>query len=121
MGVRDSCPTGLGKRLLDTFGIRQLLVTQGAEGAWLLDECHRRFRTLRSRPITEFRDSVGAGDAFAAVFMLGLMQGWSALQRLERAHRFAGAVCRLRGAVPQDDGFYAPFLAAWGPGGEQLQ
>lgn len=121
LGMRDSCPTGLGKRLVDDFGIRQLLVTQGAEGAWLLDDCHCRFRTPLARPLTEFRDSVGAGDAFAAVFMLGLVQGWNVWQRLERAHRFAGEVCRLRGAVPQDDGFYAPFLAAWGLGGEQCQ
>jgi len=121
LGMRDSCPTGLGKRLVDAFGIRQLLVTQGADGAWLLDDCHCRFRTPVARPVTEFRDSVGAGDAFAAVFMLGLVQGWNVWQRLERAHRFAGEVCRLRGAVPQDDGFYAPFLAAWGLSREQCQ
>lgn len=121
LDMRDRCSTGLGKRLLDTFGIRQLLVTQGAEGAWFLDDGHCRSRTPRSRPVTEFRDSVGAGDAFAAVFVLGLLQDWNAWQCLERAHSFAGEVCRLRGAVPEDNGFYAPFVAAWGLANEAIR
>jgi len=26
----------------------------------------------------------------------------------------SASICRLRGAIPADDGYYAPFSAAWG-------
>jgi fructokinase len=45
-------------------------------------------------------DTVGAGDAFAAVFMLGLLQRWDAPTTLRRASEYAAAMCRVRGAAP---------------------
>ncbi len=40
-------------------------------------------------------DTVGAGDAFSAVFILGLSKGWSTALTLERALEFAAAVCTV--------------------------
>ncbi len=113
LGLGGGTPRALGERLLNGFGIRQLLVTQGEQGAWLLGGDGGYFHTPALQPVMDTLDSVGAGDAFSAVYLLGLTQGWHVEQILERAHRFAGEVCRLRGAVPDNDDFYRPFIEAW--------
>jgi fructokinase len=51
-------------------------------------------------------DTVGAGDAFSAVTIMGLMHGWGWERILDRAAGFAAKVCTLRGATSQDKGFY---------------
>lgn len=113
MGLGSASQTVLGKRMLHTFGIRQLLVTEGQNGAWLLQNDGTYHHTGPTEPLVDVVDSVGAGDGFAAVFLLGLTQGWPVEQSLERSHRFAGEVCRLRGAIPGGDDFYQPFITAW--------
>lgn len=113
MGLGSAAQTVLGKRLLHTFGIWQLLVTEGQNGAWLLQNDGTYHHTQPSAPIIDPVDSVGAGDGFAAVFLLGLIQSWPLEQTLERAHRFAGGICRLHGAIPDSDDFYQPFISEW--------
>lgn len=113
LGLSGASPRAQGERLMAAFDIRQLLVTEGAQGAWLLDAKKGLCHTRTQGPAIEVVDSVGAGDAFSAVFLLGLLQDWPIEQSLERAHRFAGEVCRLRGAVPDNDDFYRPFIAQW--------
>jgi fructokinase len=113
MGLGNASQVVLGKRLLHAFGIRQLVVTEGKNGAWLLQNDDSYGHTEPTAPIADLIDSVGAGDGFAAVFLLGLTQGWPVGQNLERAHRFAGEICRLRGAIPDSDDFYQPFITEW--------
>jgi fructokinase len=113
MGLGSAAQAVLGKRLLHAFGIRKLLVTEGKDGAWLLQDDGVYHHTGPTAPLVDQVDSVGAGDGFAAVFLLGLTQGWPVEQSLERAHRFAGEICRLRGAIPDSDDFYQPFVREW--------
>ncbi len=113
MGLGRASHEVLGKRLLHAFGIRLLLVTEGSEGAWLQLDDGTYYHTEPAPPLDGLVDSVGAGDAFAAVCLLGLMLDWPAQQTLARAHRFAGAICGLRGAVPRAADFYRPFVADW--------
>jgi len=113
LGLGNGTSRALGERLVHVFGIRQLLVTQGEKGAWLLDDDGGYFHTGAAKPVVDLVDSVGAGDAFSAVFILGLAQHWPVDLMLERAHRFAGEVCRLRGAIPDNDDFYQPFITDW--------
>jgi fructokinase len=68
---------------------------------------------IESDPIPNILDTVGAGDAFSAVFIMGLLHEWKMPITLRRANRFAGAVCQIRGAIPEDAGFYKPFLDEW--------
>ena len=58
-------------------------------------------------------DTVGAGDAFSAVTLLGLIRRWPWPLVLERAQELAGAVVGLRGATSTDPAFYEPFAATW--------
>ncbi|OYY80227.1 MAG: hypothetical protein B7Y33_04050 [Hydrogenophilales bacterium 16-62-9] len=113
MELGNASQVVLGKRLLHAFGIGQLLVTEGWNGAWLLQSDGTYHHTAATPPLVDMANSVGAGDGFAAVFLLGLIQGWPAEQTLDRAHHFAGEICRLRGAIPDSDDFYRPFITAW--------
>ena len=82
------------------FELEQVLVTCGAAGCWMLDA---QRQVLRAQPAPDNRpvvDTVGAGDAFAAVFMQGLLSGWALPDTLQRACNYASAQCRVRGAAP---------------------
>jgi fructokinase len=97
--------------LLDRFGLERVVVTCGADGAWTLDTAGR-LSEVSGTPLPTMVDSVGAGDAFAAVFILGRLRRWPLAQRLARADAFARAICGVRGAVPPPD-FYEPFIRDW--------
>jgi fructokinase len=96
---------------MQRYSLRGVLITRGAGGAWWLDDSS--LIAVSSTPITDIRDTVGAGDAFSAVFILGLLQGWALPVTLRRAHDFAGAICQVRGAVPEYRDFYDPFIDKW--------
>ncbi len=99
-------------RLLLAFSIERVIVTCGAAGAWTLDAAGRMDQVAGGR-VDRLVDTVGAGDAFAAVFMLGLLRDWSIPDTLARADRFARAICGVRGAIPENAEFYQPFCEAW--------
>lgn len=85
--------------LQQRFALRQVLVTCGAAGSWLLDEHQQLFRAPPAESL-QVVDTVGAGDAYAAVFIQGLLQGWEVPTILHRASQYAAAQCRVRGAAP---------------------
>jgi fructokinase len=113
LAMPDALPRIQAERLIGRFNLRGLLVTEGDAGAWLLDAEQQYCHSAASGPAVEVVDSVGAGDAFSAVCLIGLMQDWPVQQTLDRAHRFAGEICRIRGAVPDSAAFYQPFIAQW--------
>ena len=62
---------------------------------------------------TTLVDTVGAGDAYASVFLLGQARAWPLALTLARANEFAAAICGVSGAVPADLAFYQPFISRW--------
>jgi len=102
--------------LITAFALQRVVVTCGAAGAWTLD-AGGRVESVPGTAVTRMVDPAGAGDAFAAVFMLGQLYGWPVPQRLVRADAFARAVCGLHGAVPDTPEFYRPFAREWGLAG----
>jgi len=104
---------GYARAFMQTFDIGQVLVTCGAEGAWLVQREGGEVSMMPKGEPVAVVDTVGAGDGFSAVFIMGQLQGWPAEQTLTRAHAFAAAICTLRGAIPEQADFYAPFLKAW--------
>jgi len=58
-------------------------------------------------------DTVGAGDAFTAVIILGLLHDWDLEQTLQRAQAFASAIVGIRGATPESRDFYTDFRQQW--------
>jgi fructokinase len=84
-----------------------VIVTRGSRGALVVDGSG----TFESAPPAGVQviDTVGAGDAFSAVFILGLMQGWPTDQTVEKALAFAAAMCTVSGATVMDRAFYSRF------------
>lgn len=104
---------GRARSLQDRFELEVLFLTRGAEGAVARD---RSGETVQVRPGHSLKvvDTVGAGDAFASVLLLGLSHGWDLEDTLTRAQEFASAVVGLRGATTRERDFYQPFLRIWG-------
>jgi len=85
--------------LADTFDCRVVCVTRGREGAAL---CHERRWTDQSGYEVEVRDTVGAGDAFLAVLLAGLLEGADDRMILRHANLIGAYVASQLGAVPAD-------------------
>ena len=98
--------------LLQRMGLQGLLLNDGARGASLATAAGDYLETRPACGIV-VADTVGAGDALAAVMLLGLARCWPLEVSLERAQSFASAVVGQRGATVQDPEFYAPFLTQW--------
>jgi fructokinase len=99
-------------RLQQQHRIELLIVTRGGDGAVAFSADGQRAETRPAAGNTVV-DTVGAGDAFTSVTILGLMRDWPLQQTLERAQAFASAVVGVRGATVQDRKFYRPFLEQW--------
>lgn len=99
------------RQLARQHHITHLLVTMGADGALLLhgDQHHWSAAAKVDRLV----DTVGAGDAFSAVIMLGLTRRWHAQKMLRSATEFAAAICMQRGATVSDPIFYEEFINRW--------
>lgn len=84
--------------LIRGFGLRAVALTRGARGAIFAtpDGCveHPGF------PPPRIADTVGAGDAFTAAMVLGLLAERSPQDIVEHANRLASYVCSQNGAMP---------------------
>jgi fructokinase len=89
-----------------------LIVTLGAQGVFALDQVGSLHETAPAAKIPVV-DTVGAGDAFASVCILGILQDWPLTQTLQRAQQFASLVVGQRGATIQNIANYLPFIQAW--------
>lgn len=91
--------------LQQQFGIEQLIVTQGEQGVLLRTEAGE-FHYSQPETVKNVVDTVGAGDAFSAVFLHGLLHAWLITDTLTAAQQFAGKIVGLRGATPATVDFY---------------
>ena len=89
-----------------------LVVTCGSRGALAIDHSGE-FIEIEPTGDLAVVDTVGAGDAFAAVLLLGMQHGWPLQRTMERAQSFASALVTKKGATVQDLSFYRPFIDAW--------
>ena len=89
-----------------------LVVTCGSSGAMALNHAGEFFEVTPVGNLSMV-DTVGAGDAFSAVLLLGIQQGWPLSVTMERAQAFASALVSQRGAIVQDLSFYQAFIRAW--------
>lgn len=101
------------KELATRFSLVRIILTRGSEGAWLCDNEGGMFKTGPPPAITTFVDTVGAGDGFSAVCLLGELRHWPIELTLNRANAFAGAICGCRGAIPDTLHLYEKLKIAW--------
>jgi len=101
-----------GEQLRARRDLELLVVTLGSDGAWFLTPDGRRFGEPAA--VDSLVDTVGAGDTFSAVTLLGLLSGWSLETTLPRALAFAARICGQRGATAANPELYQSFLESWG-------
>jgi fructokinase len=112
LALDGATPEARASVLVSDFGLERVVVTCGAAGAWTLDAAGR-IESVAGQALPNLVDRAGAGDGFAAVFILGTLRGWPLADRLARADVFARALCQIRGAVPATQDFYTPFIRDW--------
>jgi fructokinase len=100
------------RAFLQHYQLQGLLVTHGAKGADVFLADDQRL-TVTPSPDIELVDTVGAGDAFTAVILLGLQNDWPMPLALERAQQFAAAIVGRRGATVSEPHFYRVFSQDW--------
>lgn len=88
------------------------IVTLGADGAFTMDSSGNKV-AVAPEPATQVVDTVGAGDAFAAVCIMGLLRNWPVEVTLQRAQKFAALLVGQRGATTEDRTSYKQLLEDW--------
>ncbi len=85
--------------LTERYELRAIALTKGANGSRLFapgdDSTHPGIT------VTDIADTVGAGDAFTAATVVGLLKGRSLDQINDHANRVAAYVCSQKGATPR--------------------
>lgn len=102
--------------LLHRSGLKRIMVTLGDRGSFWATT---RQGIIRSPEQTDspipspikIADTVGAGDAYAAMAAAALLLRIPDAQAMAAAHEFASAICGIKGALPPDPSFYTPFLS----------
>lgn len=92
--------------LMEKFSLSFLAVTMGENGSWMWTPDRAHFHKTIAAVV---RDTVGAGDAFAAMMCLGILKGWSLEKIHQAASEFSAAVCGVKGALPEDDKLYEKY------------
>lgn len=83
--------------IAERFGLRGVALTRGARGALVFVD---GAVSEEPAPVVNVVDTVGAGDAFTAAFVAGLLEGRDAGEINRHANRVAAFVCSQAGATP---------------------
>jgi fructokinase len=98
--------------LYKKYNLDKIFITKGAQGAMVMcgkDTIH----SSQPAPVAQLIDTVGAGDGFSAVSILGLISGWEDSVLLERAVRFASEICQIQGATITEAAMYKNIKESW--------
>jgi fructokinase len=102
LGIHEGDETA--RYLMRHYAIAEVAITKGENGSVLYRNGQRyEANASAQKSVT---DTVGAGDAYAAILAIGHLQRWSPANTVSVAAEFAGEICGIEGAVPSSDGFY---------------
>ena len=85
-------------QLMNRFSLKMIALTRGAKGSLLMTGNEK---SVMEVPKVKIADTVGAGDAFTAVLLAGLLQHHELKKIHETATRVAAFVCTQDGAMPE--------------------
>jgi fructokinase len=108
----DADLQGKARELIRRHDLSWVIVTRGAQGAFALDR-EGGYNEIAPHAAIHVVDTVGAGDAFASVCILGLLQEWSIPLIMERAQQFASLLVGQRGATISDPEVYRVLRMEW--------
>ncbi|GJM62989.1 carbohydrate kinase [Persicobacter diffluens] len=86
------------KSLIGQYQLKWIALTKGAEGSILMDA--RGEVSELSSPKVVVSDTVGAGDAFTAALVMGILKGQPLKDLHAQAVKIAAFVCTQKGAMP---------------------
>lgn len=95
------------------YELEGAILTHGRAGAEIMT-ANADHHKVKPDMAVEVVDTVGAGDAFSSVVIMGLNNNWPLLITIQRAQDFASAIVGHRGATVSDKRFYQNFMKAWG-------
>lgn len=99
------------RELADLYQLTTVILTRGEEGSIILRD--EEWFEHPGVP-TEAVDTVGAGDAFTAATVIGLLANWSLEEISNRANQLAAYVCTQQGATPAlPEELRAPFVSVF--------
>ena len=94
------------RTMMDQYSLNIIALTKGEDGS----ELHTSTASHGAAPTTVVSvvDTVGAGDAYAAMLAAGILKQWSPQKTLAMAAQFAAQICAMAGAIPESAEFYEP-------------
>jgi len=84
--------------LLNRFNLKLVAFTKGSEGSLLMTPVEKSYIPT---PKVEVKDTVGAGDSFTAVMIVGFANGNSLKEIHQKAVEISAFVCTQDGAMPE--------------------
>lgn len=79
------------------FDISQIIITMGENGAALID--NGNLLKFKASKVEKVVDTVGAGDAFSAMFINCLIKKIDIVQAMNKSIDYSAKVCQIRGAI----------------------
>jgi fructokinase len=97
----------LAQKLIKTHCIETMILTKGEQGSrWFTAD---RDYTGMPESASDMIDTVGAGDAYAAMSVAGILKNRPVEHILSLASHFAAQVCGVQGALILDSAIYRKF------------
>ncbi len=89
-----------------------IVLTKGEKGAEVI---RNKQTESQIKPVETIKqvDTVGAGDAFCSVVLMGILYNWPLDLTLRRAQAFATAIVGIQGAITQERRLYEQFIDVW--------
>ena len=89
---------GQCRQLLSDYQLKMIILTCGEKGSYVITPEETFYKET---PHVEVVDTVGAGDAFAAAFIAGILKGNSIAEAHQLAVDVSAHVCTQPGAMPE--------------------
>ena len=96
----DASPEATAKRL-EQAGVAEIVVKNGDQPA--LISHYEKLETVPATQVSDPLDTTGAGDSFNGAYLSARLLGIPPVEAAKRAHKVAGAVVRVRGALAPFD------------------
>ncbi len=94
------------KKLSEIYNIKLVCLTKGDKGAVIYKNGDISSYKYNTKNVV---DTVGAGDAYAAVLCIGYLEDWNIEKTNKTASEFAAEIVQVEGALPKDENIYNQF------------
>lgn len=100
------------QNLCNEYNLEFVIVTKGKDGSSIVEKNGNRLNVTQVE-VSSLIDTVGAGDSFSSVVILGILKKWDLLDTIKYASEFASKICSVRGALLSDKKLYSDLLQKW--------